>query len=87
MLLVKRANVLLEIEDEDKKYYMDQGYSVIDENGNIVEEALSSDVATLQKEVLALRAQLAKYTKKTSNVTNTETDLAKKAGRPKKNDK
>lgn len=57
-LTVKRANIVLDISSEDKEYYMQQGYSVIDESGNIVEKALSSDVGQLQLEVTQLSAQL-----------------------------
>ena len=59
-ITVQRANVVLDISPEDKKFYMSQGYSVIDEKGKVIEEAMSSDVATLQNQVAHLKEKLAK---------------------------
>jgi chaperonin cofactor prefoldin len=59
-ITVQRANVVLDISPEDKKFYMSQGYSVIDEKGKVIEEAMSNDVATLQNQVAHLKEKLAK---------------------------
>lgn len=56
---VRRENVVLSILPHEKQDYMDRGFSVIDEKGNIIEEALPTDVKQLQKMVLELRIQLA----------------------------
>lgn len=58
--MVQRANVILDISPEDKKYYMSQGYSVIDEKGRVVEAAMSNDVHTLQAQVADLKYKLEK---------------------------
>ena len=59
-IMVQRANVILDISPEDKKYYMSQGFSVIDEKGRVVEEAISNDVHTLQAQVADLKFKLEK---------------------------
>ena len=59
-IMVQRANVILDISPEDKKYYMSQGFSVIDKKGRVVEEAISNDVHTLQAQVADLKFKLEK---------------------------
>lgn len=57
-ITVRKGNELLKIKAEDKKYYMDRGYSVINaETGEVLEEAMSRDVASLQLLVTQLRAE------------------------------
>lgn len=55
-ILMQRANVVLEVSPEDKGRYMERGYSVIDAKGNITEEAIPTDVPTLQSMVSKLEA-------------------------------
>lgn len=60
-ITVRRANVILDISLDDKKKYLDMGYVVINaETGEILEESISNDVATLQANVVELRGKLAK---------------------------
>lgn len=57
---VKRANVVLDIRQDEKKKYMEQGFSVIDaKSGKVLEEAMPKDVASLQSLVRNLKNQLA----------------------------
>ena len=69
-IMVQRANVILDISPEDKKYYMSQGYSVIDEKGRIVEEAISNDVHTLQAQVADLKFKLEKAKETIAKLSN-----------------
>lgn len=62
---VQRANIELDINPEDREYYIKQGYSVVDDYGNVIEAAVPNDantlkimVAQLQKENEMLKAQL-----------------------------
>lgn len=59
-ITVKRANVILDISPEQKDYYLSQGYSVIDENGEVVEETTAVSVEALNRKVKALQAELEK---------------------------
>ena len=52
-ITVCRANVVFDI-----SYYMSQGFSVLDANGNVVEKAMSNDVGELQIQVQELQKQL-----------------------------
>lgn len=56
MIKVQRANVILSIRSDEKEEYMQKGYSVIDDvTGKVIEEAISSDVNLLQKQVKEYR--------------------------------
>lgn len=73
MLQVQRANVVLDIVDEDLGYYMSLGYNLIDAQGNIVKKAVPSDIGELrtafvqhQAKIAELEAQIEKLTKKAS---------------------
>lgn len=55
---IRRANVILDISPEEKEQYMASGFSVVDkETGAVIEEAMSSDVKTLQIMVMDLRKE------------------------------
>lgn len=70
---VQRANVILDIRPEEKERYMEQGYSVIDENGKVLEAALSNDVNALRTEVLKLRKELAE---KDAEIADKDAEIA-----------
>lgn len=40
MVKIQRANTVLDIEDEDVERYVNLGYNVIDNRGNILREAI-----------------------------------------------
>ena len=58
-ITVKNGNVILDVMEDEKDYYMNKGYSVIDEKGKVVEEAMSQDVASLQLQVIQLKQEIA----------------------------
>lgn len=49
MAKIRKANVVLTIPDDEVKNYLNFGYSVIDESGEVIEEAVPTDIYTLQK--------------------------------------
>lgn len=69
-ITVRRANVTLQVDADQKDYYMERGYSVIDSSGTVLEEAMPNDVGQLQLLVTELREELAKY-KTSSKPTST----------------
>ena len=48
MVKVRRANVILRVKEADVPNYLNMGYSVIGENGEILTEAIPVDVHVLQ---------------------------------------
>lgn len=61
VIRVRRGNVILDIPSSDKDLYMSQGYSVIDEKtGSVIEEAMPTDVNTLQAMVGELKLKVSK---------------------------
>lgn len=49
VVTVQRANVVLEISESLVDRYIDQGYNVIDAEGNVIKASIPKDVGTLQK--------------------------------------
>ena len=48
-ITVQRANVVLDIAEDQLDYYMNQGYSVIDKAGNVIKASVPRELGTLQK--------------------------------------
>jgi len=67
-ILVRRANVVIEVNPEDKQFYMDNGYSVVDEAGKVVESAMPIDTN-------ALKVQVGELTKKLEEANKTISKL------------
>lgn len=52
MITVRRANVLLDVSEDQKDEYLAKGFDVIDKDGNVVTEAtVTNDVSTLHKKL------------------------------------
>lgn len=48
-VIVQRANVVLQISPQQVDYYLNQGYNVIDEKGNVIQESIPRNLGELQK--------------------------------------
>lgn len=60
VITIRRDNVILDIPAEQKDYYKNLGYSVIDEKtGEVVDEAIPTDVASLQSLYKDAKAEIA----------------------------
>ena len=57
---VQRANVVLDVRPDQKEYYMEKGFSVIDDKGKVIEEAISDNVDALKIQIKNLKEQIAK---------------------------
>ena len=72
---VQRANVILDVPSDEKANYMAKGYSVIDaKSGEIIEEAVSNDVATLQVQLKNANEKLAS---KDAKIKKLEAEITK----------
>lgn len=49
MAIVERGNVVLRISDEDTERYVNMGYDLVDEKGNIIQQSVPKSITTLQK--------------------------------------
>lgn len=58
MVKIQRANTVLDIEDEDVERYVNLGYNVIDNKGNILREAIPNDVGVLQMAYIENRRKI-----------------------------
>lgn len=55
-ITVRRANVILQVPKDEKSDYLNKGYSVIDDKGKVLEEAISTDVNELRLQVQKLES-------------------------------
>ena len=89
---VERGNVVLYVFEEERRHYLQLGYNVTDEFGNIVEESVPRDLGTLQryyveskKKIADLEAKVAELEsgKSTKEVVAEEEKAPAKRGRKK----
>lgn len=73
-ITVQRANVILRISPEEKEKYLASGYSVIGEDGTVVERGEPSDVQGLKILVAELKAEISE---KDAKIKKLEADLKK----------
>ncbi len=59
MARIQRANVLLDVKDDEVGYYLNLGYNLLDEHGNVVKESVPTDIHTLQKHFVDSKKQIA----------------------------
>ena len=57
-IIVRRSNEVLRVEDYLKQSFIDNGYDVIDEAGNVIQRAIPSDPIQLKAEVVRLTAEV-----------------------------
>lgn len=60
MAIIERANVVLEIEDDEDviQSYLAKGYCVTDGRGHVLREAIKQDVHSLKAKLLKLQQEL-----------------------------
>ena len=87
MIRVEKGNVVLHVMDDEMRHYLQLGYNVTDEEGNILQAAVPRDLGTLQqfyvegtKKIAELEAQIAELkAPKSKPVEDTEKKSRKKA--------
>ena len=94
-ITVRRANVILDVSEDEAERYLDEGYDILDEKGNVVERSIPRDIPSLQaqlqdarkevdklkEQVKELKERLKKATKPEEQVKKLEEQL-KKATKP-----
>ena len=58
MISVQKANVVLNVDADNKDYYLRLGYNVIDDKGRVIEKPVVNDIVQLQKENAELKAKV-----------------------------
>lgn len=82
MAKVKRANVVLQIKDNQVQRYLDFGYELIDETtGEVIASPVPSDLATLRRyyvehteKIAELEAEIAELKKPAKKTKTAKTD-------------
>lgn len=64
MATVEKGNVVLTVKDDETEHYLELGYNVVDNSGNIIRECVPTDVGALRvaytahkKEIEALKKE------------------------------
>lgn len=78
---VQRANVVLQVSPQQVDYYINQGYNVINEQGEVIQASVPRDLGTLQKAFVenantieSLQAEIADLKKKLKKATSKKKD-------------
>jgi len=87
LLRVERGNVVLRVPDYDVQRFIDQGYNLVDEKGNVIQASVPRDLGTLQKmytehieEIKQLKAEIEELQSKLAE-KETEEEVAEKPKR------
>lgn len=85
MQRVERGNVVLKVEDFEVQHYLTLGYSLTDDKGNVIKEAMPSNVGVLQEAYIKHTKKIAELEATIAELTAKLATTQKKA--PKKADK
>lgn len=81
---VQRGNVFLTVQAEDKQKYLDLGYNIVDKTGNVLQEAVPSNVATLRIAFTQHTAKIKELEKQIEELTEQLESLQKPKSTKKK---
>lgn len=80
LVSVERGNVVLQVPEDDVQRYLDQGYNLIDEHGNVIQASVPRDLGTLQKayvdhinEIESLKSEIETLKKKDTKKRSSRT--------------
>lgn len=79
---IERGNVVLRIDPRDVKHYLKLGYNVVDEQGNILQEAIPTDTGTLQRAFVDHKKRISELEETIAALT-TECEKLKKLAKAK----
>ena len=82
MVTVKRANVILEVEDDEVEKYNEKGYSVLDKYGNVIKAGAPKEMGALQKALQDSEAEVAMLTQEVERLKAENESLIKAFSNP-----
>lgn len=81
-VLVQRANVVLHISPQQVDYYINQGYNIINERGEVIQSSVPKDIGVLQKafvehtaEIERLKSEIEELKKKPAKQTRAKKQI------------
>ena len=77
MVTVKRANVVLTVEDDEVEKYFQKGYSIIDKFGNVIKASVPTEVGALQKALQDKEVEITELKKKIEKLQSENVVLSK----------
>lgn len=72
---MQRNNVVLRVDEEDVPRYLNLGYNLTDDQGNIIKAALPQDLGTLQLMYIKQQQQIANLETTVAELTQKLTEL------------
>lgn len=73
MARIRRANVLLDVKDDEVGYYLNLGYDLLDDKGQVMQSAIPNDLHTLQKHYVDSNKKIAELE---TAIANLKAELA-----------
>lgn len=87
MIIVKKGNKEITVPEMQKTSYLAMGYSVLNENGEIVETGKATNLKDLKMENETLKAELIKVKDENKKLKSKNTKLEKEVNELKKEEK
>ena len=84
MVKVRRANVILSIDDSEVKDFISQGFDVIDASGKVIKKSVPNDINTLKAEYTNQLKQIEELKRTISELTTEISELKAKKTTAKK---
>lgn len=84
MVKVRKGNVVMTIKESEVSRYIDLGYDVIDNNGNILQKSIPNDIVALKT---AYKQHLEEIKALTEEIRVLKEETQKKTTKAKKSDK
>ena len=75
MARVERGNVVLHIDDNDIQHYLNLGYNLTDESGNVLQRSIPTNLGELQSAFIANTARIAELEDTVAKLTAELTTL------------
>lgn len=70
MVRIERGNVVLRVKEEEVQYYLNLGYNVTDEQGNILKAAIPINLGVLQKAFIDNQKTIETLNTQVANLTS-----------------
>ena len=77
MVRIERGNVVLKVQEYEVQRYLNMGYNVTDDAGNVLKEAIPNDLGTLQRHYLEHKKKIEELETIVAKLTAENSQLAK----------
>lgn len=75
MVKISKGNVVLDVKEDFLQSYLNQGYNVVDDNGNVIQRGNPNDVQSLKIALTEANKKIDAYTKENAKLQEIIKDL------------